>query len=95
LIDKAKRPAGHPAGSGFTIQAVGEREHENRNPRSFQRFGYDETVTDSQVYQEELKLAERIEDLRYDSHWSVEHHFEDYSFCADNAIYLSYLAAKT
>jgi alkanesulfonate monooxygenase SsuD/methylene tetrahydromethanopterin reductase-like flavin-dependent oxidoreductase (luciferase family) len=50
----------------------------------FQRFGYDETVTDSQVYQEELQLAEQIEDLGYDSHWCVEHHFEDYSFCPDN-----------
>jgi alkanesulfonate monooxygenase SsuD/methylene tetrahydromethanopterin reductase-like flavin-dependent oxidoreductase (luciferase family) len=61
----------------------------------FQRFGYDETVTDSQVYQEELRLAEQIEDLGYDSHWCVEHHFEDYSFCPDNTVYLSYLAAKT
>ena len=61
----------------------------------FQRFGYDESVTDSQVYQEELKLAGQIEDLGYDSHWCVEHHFEDYSFCPDNAIYLSHLAART
>jgi alkanesulfonate monooxygenase SsuD/methylene tetrahydromethanopterin reductase-like flavin-dependent oxidoreductase (luciferase family) len=61
----------------------------------FQRFGYDETVTDSQVYQEELRLAEQIEDLGYDSHWCVEHHFEDYSFCPDNTVYLSYLAART
>jgi Luciferase-like monooxygenase len=61
----------------------------------FQRFGYDETVTDSQVYQEELRLAEQIEDLGYDSHWCVEHHFEDYSFCPDNTVYLRYLAAKT
>ena len=61
----------------------------------FQRFGYDESVTDSQVYREEMKLAEQIEDLGYDSHWCVEHHFEDYSFCPDNAVYLSHLAART
>lgn len=61
----------------------------------FQRFGYDESVTDSQVYREELALAQQIEDLGYDSHWCVEHHFEDYSFCPDNAIYLSHLAAIT
>jgi len=61
----------------------------------FQRFGYDESVTDSQVYKEELALAEQIEGQGYDSHWCVEHHFQDYSFCPDNAIYLSHLAAKT
>ncbi len=33
----------------------------------FQRHGYPESVTDSQVYQEELRLAEQIEDLGYDS----------------------------
>ena len=31
----------------------------------------------------------------YDSHWCVEHHFEDYSFCPDNVVYLAHLAAKT
>ena len=61
----------------------------------FQRFGYDDSVTDSQVYKEELALAEQIEDLGYDSHWCVEHHFQDYSFCPDNAVYLAHLAAIT
>ena len=61
----------------------------------FQRFGYDDSVSDSQVYQEELRLAEQVEDLGYDSHWCVEHHFEDYSFCPDNTMYLAHLAART
>ena len=61
----------------------------------FQRFGYDESVTDSQVYREELALAEQVETLGYDSHWCVEHHFQDYSFCPDNLVYLAHLAAKT
>ncbi|MEQ8662449.1 MAG: LLM class flavin-dependent oxidoreductase [Gammaproteobacteria bacterium] len=61
----------------------------------FQRFGYDDTVTDSQVYKEELALAAQLEDLGYDSHWCVEHHFQDYSFCPDNTVYLSHLAART
>ncbi len=61
----------------------------------FQKFGYDKSVTDSQVYKEELRLAEQTEKLGFDSHWSVEHHFEDYSFCPDNVVYLSHLAAKT
>ena len=61
----------------------------------FQRYGYDDSVTDSQVYREELALAAQLEELGYDSHWSVEHHFEDYSFCPDNAVYLGHLAALT
>ncbi|MEM7468557.1 MAG: LLM class flavin-dependent oxidoreductase [Pseudomonadota bacterium] len=61
----------------------------------FQRFGYDDSVSDSQVYQEELALAEQLESQGYDAHWCVEHHFQDYSFCPDNIVYLSHLAAKT
>lgn len=61
----------------------------------FQRYGYDDGFTDSQVYREELALATQLEELGYDSHWSVEHHFEDYSFCPDNAVYLAHLAALT
>ena len=61
----------------------------------FQRYGYDDSVTDSQVYREEVALASQLEELGYDSHWSVEHHFEDYSFCPDNAVYLGHLAALT
>lgn len=61
----------------------------------FQSFGYDESVTDSQVYKEELRLAEQLEDLGYDWHCAVEHHFEDYSFCPDNTVYLSHIAAIT
>lgn len=61
----------------------------------FQRYGYDASVTDSQVYREELALAAQLEGLGYDAHWSVEHHFEDYSFCPDNAVYLGHLAALT
>ncbi|MDA0821082.1 MAG: LLM class flavin-dependent oxidoreductase [Proteobacteria bacterium] len=61
----------------------------------FQRHSYDASVTDSQVYREELKLASQLEAQGYDSHWCVEHHFEDYSFCPDNVVYLAHLAAIT
>ena len=61
----------------------------------FQSQSYDDSVTDSQVYREELKLASQLESQGYDSHWCVEHHFEDYSFCPDNVVYLSHLAAIT
>ncbi len=61
----------------------------------FQRRGYDESVTDAQVYEEELRLALQLEELGYDALWSVEHHFEDYSFCPDNTVLLAYVAART
>ncbi|MEM7465656.1 MAG: LLM class flavin-dependent oxidoreductase [Pseudomonadota bacterium] len=52
-------------------------------------------MTDSEVYQEDLELAIRADELGFDSIGMVEHHFEDYSFCPDNFVYLAHLAAKT
>ena len=60
----------------------------------FQQFAYGD-MTDSQVYQEELGLALQAETLGFDSLWCVEHHFEDYSFCPDNMMLLTHVAAKT
>lgn len=59
-----------------------------------QSFGYD-NITDAQVYDEETKLAILADELGYDHVWTVEHHFEDYSLCPDNFVYLANLAAKT
>lgn len=42
----------------------------------FQRQSYDDSVTDSEVYRDELKLASQLEGQGYDAHWCVEHHFE-------------------
>jgi len=61
----------------------------------FQSYGYDESVTDGQVYDEEIRLALLAEELGFDKLWPVEHHFEDYAFCPDNIQFLSYLAART
>lgn len=60
----------------------------------FQSWGYD-NITDAQVYEEELKLAVMADELGYDEVWCVEHHFEDYSFCPDNFVYLAHVAALT
>ena len=60
----------------------------------FQSWGY-ENITDDQVYQEELKLAVQADRLGLDEVWVVEHHFEDYSFCPDNFVYLAHVAALT
>jgi alkanesulfonate monooxygenase SsuD/methylene tetrahydromethanopterin reductase-like flavin-dependent oxidoreductase (luciferase family) len=59
-----------------------------------QSFGYD-NLTDAEVYDEETRLAILADELGYDHVWTVEHHFEDYSFCPDNFVYLANLAAKT
>ena len=57
-------------------------------------FGYP-GMSDQEVYAEELRVAMLGEELGYDHIFCVEHHFEDYSFCPDNFVYLAHLAAKT
>ena len=61
----------------------------------FASHGWDDTVTDGQVYQDELRLAMLAEELGFGTIWPVEHHFFNYSFCPDNVTYLAYMAAKT
>ena len=61
----------------------------------FQSYGYPADVTDSQVYNEEVALAEHADAVGFDSIWPVEHHFEDYSFCPDNVVFLAHMAART
>ena len=60
----------------------------------FQSWGYT-NCSDAQVFDEELKLAIMADQLGLDEVWVVEHHFEDYSFCPDNFVYLSHVAALT
>ena len=60
----------------------------------FQSWGYD-NITDAEVYDEELELALMADQLGIDELWVVEHHFEDYSFCPDNFVYLAHVAALT
>ena len=50
---------------------------------------------DHEVYAAELKLARQAEPLGFDSVWSVEHHFTDYTMCPDVMQFLSYMAACT
>ena len=58
----------------------------------FASYGWT-NVSDAQVWDEELRLARLAADLGFDVLWSVEHHFNDYSFCPDNLQLMSYLAA--
>ncbi len=59
-----------------------------------QSFGYD-NISDAEVYDQETRLGILADELGFDHVWTVEHHFEDYSFCPDNFVYLANLAAKT
>jgi len=58
----------------------------------FASYGWSD-VSDAQVWDEELRLARLAVELGFDVLWSVEHHFNDYSFCPDNLQLMSYLAA--
>src|SRR5271167_2983084 len=52
-------------------------------------------LPDAEVYRNELRLAEMAEPLGFDSIWSVEHHFDDYTMCPDVLQFLSYFAGRT
>jgi alkanesulfonate monooxygenase SsuD/methylene tetrahydromethanopterin reductase-like flavin-dependent oxidoreductase (luciferase family) len=52
-------------------------------------------LSDGEVYRQELRLAEMAEPLGFDSIWSVEHHFDDYTMCPDVVQFLSYMAGRT
>lgn len=59
-----------------------------------QSWGY-EGMPDGQIVAEELRLAVKADGLGFDHVWMVEHHFEAYSFCPDNFVYLAFLASQT
>ena len=54
-----------------------------------------EAIPDWQVYQQDLALARLAEPLGFQSIWSVEHHFTDYTMCPDVYQFLSYMAGCT
>lgn len=61
----------------------------------FQSYGYGPDVSDGQVVEEEVRLGVLADQLGFDSLWPVEHHFDDYSFCPDNTVFLAHMAART
>ena len=50
---------------------------------------------DHEVYADDLRLARLAEPLGFESIWSVEHHFTDYTMCPDVMQFLTYMAACT
>jgi alkanesulfonate monooxygenase SsuD/methylene tetrahydromethanopterin reductase-like flavin-dependent oxidoreductase (luciferase family) len=53
------------------------------------------TRTDAQLYADELRLADQAEGLGFDSIWTIEHHFTDYSLSPDPIQFLTYMAGRT
>lgn len=51
--------------------------------------------SDQRVYSNEVELAELAEPLGFESIWTVEHHFTNYTMCPDPMQFLTYMAAKT
>ena len=49
-------------------------------------------ISDYEVYKNELRLADLAEPLGFDSIWSVEHHFTDYTMVPDVLQFLTYMA---
>jgi alkanesulfonate monooxygenase SsuD/methylene tetrahydromethanopterin reductase-like flavin-dependent oxidoreductase (luciferase family) len=52
-------------------------------------------LPDAEVWRNEVRLAEMAEPLGFDSVWSIEHHFDDYTMCPDVLQFLSYMAGRT
>ena len=50
---------------------------------------------DQTVYANDLRFAEMAEPLGFESVWSVEHHFTDYTMCPDPLQFLTYMAGRT
>ena len=55
----------------------------------------DQRISDYEVYKNEIRLADLAEPLGFDSIWSVEHHFTDYTMVPDVIQFLSYMAGRT
>ena len=51
--------------------------------------------SDYDVYEDDLRLGDLYEPLGFDSIWSVEHHFDDYTMCPDVLQLLTYYAGRT
>ena len=52
-------------------------------------------LSDAEVWANEVRLAEMAEPLGFDSVWSVEHHFDDYTMVPDVLQFLTYMAGRT
>lgn len=54
-----------------------------------------EGMTDREVWAHEVGMAEQAEPMGFQSVWSAEHHFDDYTMCPNVAQFLTYMAGRT
>jgi alkanesulfonate monooxygenase SsuD/methylene tetrahydromethanopterin reductase-like flavin-dependent oxidoreductase (luciferase family) len=59
----------------------------------FQNLGCERS--DVEVWRDELALADRAEGLGFDSVWTVEHHFSDYTMSPNPLQFLTWIAGRT
>lgn len=52
-------------------------------------------ITDQEIYDEELKLAELVEPLGFDSYWAIDHHFTPYVMTGGALQHLTFMAGRT
>ncbi len=52
-------------------------------------------LKDHAVYRHEMAMADLAEPLGFDSIWSAEHHFDEYTMCPNVAQFLTWMAART
>ena len=52
-------------------------------------------LSDAEVWDQEVAIALEAEEMGFDSIWTVEHHFTDYTMCPDPVQLLTYLAGRT
>jgi alkanesulfonate monooxygenase SsuD/methylene tetrahydromethanopterin reductase-like flavin-dependent oxidoreductase (luciferase family) len=52
-------------------------------------------TTDQDVYHHDVRLAEMAEPMGFESVWTVEHHFTDYTMSPDPLQFLTYMAGRT
>jgi len=52
-------------------------------------------MTDREVYQADVAVADLAEPLGFESIWGLEHHFTGYAMCPDVMQFLTYMAART
>lgn len=52
-------------------------------------------VTDQEIYSAEIRLAELVEPLGFDSYWAIDHHFTPYAMTAGALQHLTFMAGRT
>ena len=54
-----------------------------------------DALPDGDIWGDELRLTDMVEDFGFESIWTVEHHFTDYIICPDPVQFLTWVAART